>query len=188
MVKIGYRNIAIIFILAWLVLSPYALTASNLNKTNNPTIIMTLAAPTISGPSTYEFENGTLGHTLVYTASDPHPKNYTVTVDGDELDNGIWTGGKITVYLVLLYHDGRINTLPQTLTMVCTVFNDEGESASATTIITVILDETAPIIAQDSITVMRSKASTNAKMAIPARSPAAAIIERGLLISFFLLK
>ncbi len=153
MVKIGYRNIAIIFILAWLVLSPYALTASNLNKTNNPTKIMTLAAPTISGPSTYEFENGTLGHTLVYTASDPHPKNYTVTVDGDELDNGIWTGGKITVYLVLLYHDGRINTLPKTLTMVCTVFNDEGESASATTIITVILDETAPIIAQpDNIT------------------------------------
>jgi len=148
MVTLGRRNIAIVFMLAWLVLSPYALTTSNIGQSYNPIVKMELAAPTISGPSTYQFENGTVGHTIVYHASSPNPKNYTVTVDGEELDSGIWTGGEITVYLVWFYRDNLIDTLPQVFTMICTVYNQEGESASATTTITIILDETAPIILQ----------------------------------------
>jgi hypothetical protein len=148
MVTLGRRNLAIVFMLAWLVLSPYALTTGNIGQSYSPIVTMELAAPTISGPSTYQFENGTGGHTIVYHASDPNPKNYTVTVDDHELDSAGWTGNDITVYLAWLYRDDLIVTLPQILTMVCTVNNNDGESAFVTTTITVILDETAPIIAQ----------------------------------------
>jgi hypothetical protein len=148
MVTLGRRNIAIVFILSWLVLSPYAFTAGNIGQSYGPIAIMELAAPTISGPSTYQFENGTKGHTIVYHASDPNPKNFTVTVDDHVLDSGQWTGTDITVYLAWLYRDDLVDTLPKILTMTCTVYNNEGESAFVTTIITIILDETAPIIAQ----------------------------------------
>lgn len=148
MVTLGRRNIAIVFMLAWLVLSPYALTTDNFGLSINPISTMELAAPTITGPSFFEFENGSIGHTVVYQASDPNPKNYTVTVDGSELTTGLWDGDNITVFLAWLYQDDWIDTLPKELTMICTVFNDQEESASATTTISVILDETAPIIAQ----------------------------------------
>jgi len=134
--------------LAWFVVSPYALTTSNIGHSYNPIAAIELAAPTISGPSTYQFENGTVGHTIVYHASDPNPKNYTVTVDGNELDFGVWDGDDITVFLVWLYNDNLIVSLPQDLTMVCKIYNENNESASATTIITVILDETAPLVMQ----------------------------------------
>ncbi|MHA2080790.1 MAG: hypothetical protein ACW99H_06570 [Candidatus Thorarchaeota archaeon] len=147
MVTLGRRNIAFIFVLAWLVLSPYALTSSNIGQSYDLVDTMELAAPTITGPSFFEFENGSLG-TIVYTGSDPEPKNYTVTVDGDEIDRGLWDGDEITVFLAWLYQDDWIDTLPKELTMVCTVFNDQNESASATTTLRVILDETAPLIDQ----------------------------------------
>lgn len=147
------RNIAITFILAWLVFSPFALTIGNITQSYAPIVGFELAAPTISGPSTFQFENGTTGLTITYHASDPNPKNYTVMVGDDQLEFGIWEGGDIIVYLVWLYRDNLIETLPQVLTMVCTVFNEAGESASATTTITVIRDEFAPIISQpDNIT------------------------------------
>ncbi len=148
MVSFNRRNTAIGVLFALLVLSPYVLTTSNLDHSFNLVSIMELAAPTITGPTTYQFENGTIGRTIVYHASDPNPKNYTVTVDGHLLDSGIWDGDDITVFLVWLYRDGLVNTLPKVLTMVCKVYNQAGESASATTTITIILDETAPIIAQ----------------------------------------
>lgn len=148
MVSLKRRNIAIAVILAWFVLSPYVLTTNNVSHSYDRIASMELAAPTISGPSTYQFENGTIGRTIVYHASDPDPKNYSVTANGIRLDYGFWEGGAITVYLAWLYQQNLVDTLPKEITMVCTVFNQEGESASATTIITVILDETSPIIAQ----------------------------------------
>jgi hypothetical protein len=122
------------------------LTTSDIGESYNPIATMELAAPTITGPSFIEFENGTVGHTLVFEGSDPDPKNYTVTVEGDELDTGIWGGRDITVYLVWLYRGNWIDTLPKDLTLVCTVFNNQDESASATTTVRVLLDETAPLV------------------------------------------
>ena len=148
MITLSRRRIALVLMLTWLVIAPYAFTISTDNQSFNPTATFELAAPTISGPSTYQFENGTTGLTIIYHASDPNPKNYTVTANDVELDNGIWSGGSITVYLAWLYNEKLIDTLPKTVTMVCTVFNDAGESASATTVITVILDEFPPIIQQ----------------------------------------
>jgi hypothetical protein len=132
--------------LAWLVVSPYALTSGITSQSIDPFVRFELAAPTITGPATIEFENGTVGHTVVYKASDPDPKNYTVMVDDHELAFGFWDGDDITVFLVWLYRDELIVTLPQTLIMNCTVFNEQGESASAITEINVIPDETAPLV------------------------------------------
>ncbi|MFW9981667.1 MAG: hypothetical protein ACFFE3_07110, partial [Candidatus Thorarchaeota archaeon] len=78
MVSLGRRNIAIIIMLAWLILSPYALTTSNMEPPFSPVDKMELAAPTITGPSYLEFENGSIGVTIVYHASDANPKNYSV--------------------------------------------------------------------------------------------------------------
>ena len=148
MVTLGRRNIAIVFMLAWLVFSPYALTTGSIGQSHEPIVTMELAAPTISGPSTFQFENGTVSHTIVYHASDSNPKNSSVTVDGEEIYSALWTGDDITVYTDWIYDHDLIVALPQVLTMVCTVFNDEGESSFATTTITVILDETAPWVEQ----------------------------------------
>ncbi|MGY5855128.1 MAG: hypothetical protein RTS72_00920 [Candidatus Thorarchaeota archaeon] len=148
MVTLGRRNIAIVFMLAWLVFSPYALTTGSIGQSHEPIVTMELAAPTISGPSTFQFENGTVSHTIVYHASDSNPKNSSVTVDGEEIYSALWNGDDITVYTDWIYDHDLIVALPQVLTMVCTVFNDEGESSFATTTITVILDETAPWVEQ----------------------------------------
>ncbi len=148
MISLGRRNIAIIIMIAWLVISPYALATMDAEEVYSPVKIMELAAPSITGPSYLEFENGTVGHLLVYQASDPAPKNYSVTVDGSVFDSGIWTGGDITVYLVQLYQDNWIDTIPKDLNFICTVFNNQNESASATTLVRVVPDTTAPIIDQ----------------------------------------
>jgi hypothetical protein len=148
MVSLGRRNFALIFVLAWLVMSPYALTTSNIEPAYSPIDRMELAAPTVTGPSYYEFENGTVGHTLVYHASDPDPKNFSVTVDGADFYSGFWAGGDIIVFLVQLYLGGYIDTLPQDLDFNCTVFNNQDESASATTLVRVLPDTTAPLIEQ----------------------------------------
>ncbi len=148
MVSLGRRNIALTILLVWLVLSPYALTTSNVEQTYSPVKIIELAAPTVTGPSFLEFENGTVGHTLIYQTSDADPKNYTVTVDGVVFDSGFWSGGEITVFLVQLYLGDWIDTLPQDLDFNCTVYNNQEESASATTLVRVLPDTTAPIIGQ----------------------------------------
>ena len=115
MVKIGRRNLILMFMLAWLVVSPYALTTSTTNPVVAPITNMELAAPTITGPTFFEFENGSL-ETVVYHGSDPDPKNYTVTVDGDDLTAGIWDGDEITVFVAWIYQGDWIDTLPKTLT------------------------------------------------------------------------
>ncbi|MFW9840148.1 MAG: hypothetical protein ACFFES_04540 [Candidatus Thorarchaeota archaeon] len=148
MVSHGRNNSAILFVLVWLFVSPFVLTTSHIDPAFSPVDNMELAAPTISGPPVYEFENGTVGHTLVYHASDSNPKNYSVTVNGEVFDHGLWSGGEITVYLVQLYLGDWIDTLPKELTFICTVFNNGGESASATTVVTVVPDTSAPIIEQ----------------------------------------
>ncbi|MHA2027175.1 MAG: hypothetical protein ACW98U_14835 [Candidatus Thorarchaeota archaeon] len=148
MVSLGRRNFAIIFVLVWLVMSPYAFTTSNVDPAYSPIDRMVLAAPTLTEPSLYEFENGTVGHTLVYVASDPDPKNFSVTVDGADFYSGFWSGDNIIVFLVQLYQGGYIDTVPDDLIFNCTVFNNQDESASVTNIVRVVPDTTAPLIEQ----------------------------------------
>ena len=134
--------------LTFIILAPCVISVSNTNFSMAPTDTMELAAPTITGLTFYEYENGSVGETLEYDAFDANPKNYSVTVDGSDYDSATWDGGSITVYLVYLYTRDLIDSIPQEFTFVVTVFNDAEESASITTTVSIIQDVTAPIIEQ----------------------------------------
>jgi len=134
--------------LTLIVLSPCVTSVSNTNLVMAPTGSAEIAAPTITGPTSYEIENGTMGETIEYNAFDADPKNYSVTVDGSDYDDGIWDGSTVTVYLVWLRTRDLITTVPQEFSFVVTVFNNAEESAAITTTLTVIQDTAAPSIEQ----------------------------------------
>ena len=134
--------------LTLIVLSPCVTSVSNTNFMMTPIGTMELAAPTITGPTSLEIENGTIGETIDYDAFDADPKNYSVTVDGSDYDSGIWDGDTITVYLVYLQTRSLITALPQEFAFEVTVFNNANESTSASTTVNVILDTNAPNITQ----------------------------------------
>jgi len=134
--------------LTFIILTPCVISVSNTNTSIAPANTMELAAPTITGLTLYEYENGSVGETLEYDAFDANPKNYSVTVDGSDYDSGTWDGGSITVLLVYLYTRNLIDSIPQEFSFVVTVFNDAEESASITTTVSIIQDVTAPIIGQ----------------------------------------
>lgn len=136
------------FMLTLIVLSPCVTSVSNTNFMMTPIGTMELAAPTITGPTSLEIENGTIGETIDYDAFDADPKNYSVTVDGSDYDSGIWDGDTITVYLVYLQTRSLITALPQEFAFEVTVFNNANESTSASTTVNVILDTNAPNITQ----------------------------------------
>jgi hypothetical protein len=74
------------------------------------------------------------------------PKNYTVTRNGTIHKSGSWSGSLIEVLLNHLYSEKLTKTLPAVFSFVCTVFNNQNESASDEVIVTVVPDTTPPII------------------------------------------
>lgn len=148
MLSSNHNRFIFALMLTFIILTPCVISVSNTNFSITPTNTMEIAAPTITGLTFYEYENGSVGETLEYDASDSNPKNYSVTVDGSNYDSGTWDGGPITVYLVYLNTRNLIDSLPQEFSFVVTVFNDAEESASITTTVSVIQDVTAPIIEQ----------------------------------------
>jgi hypothetical protein len=146
MVPLKRSRLLITLMLTCLILSPYIVSVSFVNPHFAPVASMELAAPTITGPTFYQFENGSRDEILVYNTFDANPKNYTVTVNGTSYDDGIWSGGELTVYLSFLYSRHMITTLPMQFNFKVTVTNDGGESASIDTTVRVILDVTPPII------------------------------------------
>ncbi|MHA1575896.1 MAG: hypothetical protein ACTSU3_00905 [Candidatus Thorarchaeota archaeon] len=134
--------------LTLIVLSPCVTSVSHVDFSIAPTTTMELAAPSITGLTFYEYENGSVGETLEYDASDVDPKNYSVTVDGSDYSSGTWDDGLITVYLVYLNTRDLIDTLPQEFAFVVTVFNQAEESNSISTTVRVILDIVGPDITQ----------------------------------------
>lgn len=148
MLSSNQSRFLVALMLTLIVLSPSVTGVSNTNFITAPSRTVALAAPTITGPTLFEFENGTKGEIIEYNAFDANPKNWSVTVDGSHYESGIWNGGSITVYLVYLRTRGLIETLPQEFIFVVTVFNMAGESNSVTTTVRVVLDTTAPIITQ----------------------------------------
>jgi hypothetical protein len=146
MIPLKRSRLLIALMLTCLILSPYIVSVNYVNQHFAPVASMELAAPTITGPTFYQFENGSQSEALVYNTFDANPKNFTVTVNGTSYDDGIWTGGMLTVYLSFLYSRHMITTLPLLFNFKVTVTNDGGESASIDTTVRVILDETPPII------------------------------------------
>jgi len=148
MLSSNYTRFIFVFMLTLIILSPCVTSVNNANFPVAPTSKMEIAAPTITGPTFFEFENGTVGETIEYDAYDAAPKNWSVTVDGSDYTENIWEGGPLTVLLVYLRTRNLIVTLPQDFIFVVTVFNQAEESASITTTVHVIQDETAPEITQ----------------------------------------
>ena len=148
MLSSNHTRFIFALMLTLIVLSPNVTGVSNTNFIAALTDSMELAAPTITGPAVYQFENGTIGETIEYDAFDADPKNWSVTVDGTDYDSGFWDGTSVTLYLVYLRTRALIDTLPQEFTFVVTVFNQAEESNSITTVVTVIQDTTAPDITQ----------------------------------------
>ncbi|TFG95069.1 hypothetical protein E4H12_14025, partial [Candidatus Thorarchaeota archaeon] len=148
MLSSNQSRFIVALMLTLIVLSPSVTGVSNTNFIITPSRTLTLAAPTITGPTLFEYENGTKGEIIEYDAFDADPRNWSATVDGSDYDSGLWDGGSITVYLVYLRTRGLINTLPQEFTFVVSVFNMANESDSVTTTVRVIQDTTAPIITQ----------------------------------------
>jgi len=148
MLSSNHSRFIFALMLILIVLSPSVTSVSHVDYSIAPATTMELAAPSITGPTFYEYENGSVGEILEYDAFDADPKNYSVTVDGSDYDSGIWDGDSITVYLVYLNTRDLIVTLPQEFTFVVAVFNQAEESDSITTTVSVILDITAPDIAQ----------------------------------------
>ncbi len=153
MVSLNRSRFIIALMLTWFVLSPYVISINDVSIPFAQIRVMEPAAPTITGPTFYQFENGSVGETLIYDTFDANPKNYSVTANGSSYDSGVWASGKLTVNLVYLYTRHMITTLPMQFNFEVTVNNEANESASAQTVLRVILDETAPIIQQhDNIT------------------------------------
>ena len=148
MVSSNRSRFIIALMLTGFVFSPYVISVNNVSIPFAQIRVMEPAAPTITGPTFYQFENGSAGETLVYDTFDANPKNYTVTVNGSSYDSGVWTSGELTVNLVYLYTRHMITTLPMQFNFEVTVNNEANESASAQTTLRVILDETPPIIQQ----------------------------------------
>jgi len=139
---------AVLLLLSILVIPSVANTLTV--GTNNGDDIFVLAAPTIGNPADLSFENGSMGETITWNVTDPDPKNYSVTRDGDDYEEGSWDGSNITVSLNHLYEENLTHSLPVTFVFECTVFNMDNESASDSVNVEVIADETAPQVAVSS--------------------------------------
>lgn len=148
MVSLNRSRFIIALMLTWFVVSPYVISINNVGLPLAQIRVMEPAAPTITGPASYQFENGSVGETLIYDTFDANPKNYTVTVNASSYDSGVWVSGKLTVNLIYLYTRHMITALPMQFNFEVTVNNIANESASTQTALRVILDETAPIIQQ----------------------------------------
>ncbi|MGV9103307.1 MAG: hypothetical protein ACOC3C_04240, partial [Candidatus Thorarchaeota archaeon] len=104
------------------------------------------AAPTISGPADFSFENGSLGETITWNTTASDPKNYSVTRDGEVYEEDDWDGSNITIDLDHLYEENLTYSVPVSFDFECTVFNIHNESASDSVVVTVIADEAAPVV------------------------------------------
>lgn len=139
---------AVLLLLSILVVPSVANTLTVGTDSRDDTFL--LAAPTISGPADFSFENGSMGETITWNVTDSEPKNYSVTRDGDVHEEGTWDGSNITISLDHIYEENLTHTLPVTFVFECTVFNMDNESASDSVTVEVIADETPPQVAVSS--------------------------------------
>ncbi len=140
------KHLTIAILMFWLFLTPamvgLADFATNTIAPNN----FELAAPSINSPPDLTFENGSLGEKIVWNATSNEPLNYSVSRDGEIIDSGNWDGSEIVVELDHLYEENLTYSLPVSFEFTCVVFDKQNESVSDTVMVTVIADETNPII------------------------------------------
>ncbi len=140
-------------ILTWLVVSPFAAGLLSTTPIHAESGNFITAEITLDSPPDLSFENGSMGQQVVWNATSPNPRNYTILLDGEVHRSGGWAGDVITLNLNHIYVDNLTHTLPVTFTYECIIFNYDNESLSDTVEVEVIADVLAPIIvASDDLT------------------------------------
>ncbi|TFG11535.1 hypothetical protein EU537_12110 [Candidatus Thorarchaeota archaeon] len=133
--------------LVWLISSPYmGLAVPAQFGAISPNDTFALAEISINAPADLTYENGSRGEEIVWNATTSDPKNYTIFRDSEVFDSGSWDGDLIVADLDELYEGDLLSTLPAEFEFECLVFNQANESASDIVEVTVIQDDTAPII------------------------------------------
>ncbi|TFG09406.1 hypothetical protein EU538_05140 [Candidatus Thorarchaeota archaeon] len=137
----------ILVLCLWLTVSPaFSRVHSMTDSYPYATSPYEIAEVSIEDVEDFELENGTRGERIVWNATADEPKNFTITRDGETYDSGDWFGGLLTLDLDHVYEENLTYSLNVTFTFVCTVFNEENESASDAVDVTFYPDERAPII------------------------------------------
>jgi hypothetical protein len=116
--------------------SVYDLEGLMISDTINVEVVST-APPTIDDIADFDYEESTIGNSITWHPTDTNPDWHAITRDGTIIDEGIWTGGDLTINI-----DGLAYGV---YTYVCTVNDTEGQEASDTVIVT-ISDNTIPIL------------------------------------------
>ena len=149
------RTSSIVFaaILTWLVVSPYAAGLFSAIPMQAASSDFIIAEISLDSPLDLSFENGSLGEQIVWNATSPNPRNYTILRDGDVHRSGGWAGDVITLNLNHIYADNLTHPLPVSFIYECIIFNYDNETLSDSVQVDVIADVLAPIIsAPDDLT------------------------------------
>ncbi len=129
-----------------------------------------LTDPLIDSPSDLSYEEGTTGNTLSWTPGDTHPASFLVEQDGVFILGGPWDGTLISIYVD--------NLEVGTYTYTCTVYDEAGNYASDSVVVTVS-DTTAPTIDHPPDLTFLEGVTTNTLSWYPSdRNPASCTVTR----------
>jgi len=95
--------------------------------------------PTIDNPVDVFYSQYTYGHEIIWTATDENPDVYSVTRDGGTINTGVWSSGTSISVNIDQWGLGIY-------TVVITVFDVAGNSASDTVTVSVVVDITSPTV------------------------------------------
>lgn len=112
----------------------YLVDGFALNVDNHP-CVLDLYPPTLNHPNDFSYELGTVGNSIIWTASDLHLDSYTVYRNGSVIDSGAAEGANLTVDV-----DGLdIGVYNYTISV-----NDTLDKISVDTVFVAVLDTTSP--------------------------------------------
>ena len=94
-------------------------------------IVVDTTPPTIDHPTDILYvEDVIIVDSITWHPSDNHPDSYTVTMNGTQMDSGMWDGGSITISFDELTSSNY--------TFICTVFDKSGNSVSDSVLVCVL--------------------------------------------------
>jgi hypothetical protein len=91
--------------------------------------VVDTTAPTISSPADVEFQQGTTGHSIVWSCSDFYPDSYRIYINGVVNKTADWDSADISVVLD--------NLVQGTYNLTVVVYDTSGNSASDTVMVSV---------------------------------------------------
>ncbi len=92
--------------------------------------VTTTQPPIIDSISDFSYEEGTAGHSITWHPTDDNPVWFNITRNGELIDEGEWAGSTITIDVD--------NLTTGTYTFICSVYDEDGNKASNSIIVTVV--------------------------------------------------